>query len=158
MKNLLSKLFITLIFTTIIFGCAKETQTQIIKQNVEPVYGKFYTRVTISPALQSGSSSSGSNILELNVDNYTKQWYSNSVTSAISEMTSDEFIVTKKQNVLVSVKLTNYYDKVCRNVKLECYLDGNLIQTSDLSMGVKATSPTVYCKDNVLFQKNVIIE
>ncbi len=157
MKNLLTKLSAALILTLVIVGCAKESQV-IVKQNVEPEYGKFYVRATITPALQSGSSLTGSNNLELTVGNYTKEWFSNSVTSALSEMTSDYFLVTKKQNILVQVNLANYYDKVCRTVKLEYYLDGNVIQTSDLSMGVKTTSPTLYCKDNTVFQKNIIIE
>jgi hypothetical protein len=147
MKKTLYLLFTATVFTALLLGCGKETQSSTQGG------GLFKVRVTITPPLQSGFTNGGVDFNYFNIlasplaALYT--WYGYNNSSNLSVYESQEYSVTKGQNISVGVGLSNNYDKICRQVTVEGLTDNKVFKTVTLELGVKSTTPTMlYCKDS----------
>jgi hypothetical protein len=155
MKKTLYLLFTATLFTAILLGCGKETQSSTQGG------GLFKVKVTITPPLQSGSTSLGANSIQIYAPapfiNYV--WVGSSNSSNLSVYESQEYSVTKGQNISVSVlSLSNQYDCICRQVTVEGLTDNKVFKTVTLELGIKSTTPPVlYCKDQASAQVNFIV-
>ena len=154
MKKTLYLLFTATVFTALLLGCGKETQSSTQGG------GLFKVRVTITPPLQSGSTNGGLNLNQILISSnfFYYQWVGTNSSTNLSVYESQEYSVTKGQNLPVSVSLLNQYDYICRQVTIEGLTDNKVFKTVTLELGIKSTTPTIlYCKDSQNPQVNFII-
>jgi|GEM_PF-6462996 hypothetical protein len=69
-----------------------------------------------------------------------------------------EYAVTKGQNVGVSLNISNTTSLECKTVTIKAILNGSVIDTKVLEMGVKQITPSqIFCKDGYSKSLNYII-
>ena len=137
---------LSLALTILVFSCGKETQA------TTQGGGLFKYRVTITPPLQFGKTgqfNTKSNNVFITVPSLGTgyQWNGDQMTSNYSTYESQEFSVTKGQNILFQVGIVNTYDLICRNVKIEALINGNVFKTVTQEKGYSSDSPLIKCKD-----------
>jgi hypothetical protein len=157
MKKTLYLLFTATVFTALLLGCGKETQSSTQGGGICKI------RATITPPLQPGISSSTSSYNTFGYFNSFGDFNGSAETKSFSNAETQEFSVTKGQNVTITVAVSNLYDVVCRQVKVEFLIDNNVKKTEFLEMGYSKYNPTdpnnpiLYCKDGTLKSLNFIV-
>lgn len=144
MKKTLYLLFTATVFTALLLGCGKETQSSTQGG------GLFKLKVTFTPPLQGPVGSFQINAPAPSI-NYV--WTG---SPDLSVYESQEYSVTKGQNISVG-----FYDNlvvlVCRQVKVEGLLDNKVFKSTTLELGRKSINPIINCKDGTNQQVNFII-
>jgi hypothetical protein len=146
MKKTLYLLFTATVFTALLLGCGKETQSSTQGG------GLFKFKVTITPPLQGsavGPFQINSSALSINY-----LWTTGSPDLSVYE--SQEYSVTKGQNISVGFYNT-LANNVCYQVKVEGLLDNKVFKSTTLELGYKSIIPTITCKDGTNQQVNFII-
>jgi hypothetical protein len=144
MKKTLYLLFTATVFTALLLGCGKETQSSTQGGGI------FKLRVNINPPLQYGSSGvSGSqyNLFQIISPAGTTLWMGNSQSVDLSSWESPEISVTKGQNLPVTVGLNDLKDLKCHQVKIDGLIDNKVIKSVVLELGQTSLNPIVQCKD-----------
>lgn len=138
MKKTLYLLFSATLFTALLLGCGKETQSSTQGG------GLFKFKVTITPPLQSGKSDQ----LQITTTPIALiyQWFGLTSSTNLSLYESQEYSVSKGQNVSATFYLGNS-DNACRQVTVVGLIDNKVFKTETLEMGVKSANPPIYCKD-----------
>ena len=146
----------TLLLTALIVSCGKETQSSTQGGGICKI------RYTITPPLQPGIRL-GAYYNGFSPYSPNPSWNGFTQTQALSITETQGFSVTKGQNVTVSAQLSNLFDLVCRQVKVEVLIDNNIKKTVILEMGytkfdtMDPNNPVLYCKDEVYASFNFIV-
>lgn len=149
MKLKVNLILTALILTLIFYSCGKETQSSTQGG------GLFKIRYTITPSLQIGLGAGGigsngftslCNIQGLS--GLTLMWYGSSASMPFSTMETNEFSVTKGQNVGIGgIAIANQIDYQCRTLKIEAIINGKVFNTIVKEMGYSNSKPLTKCKD-----------
>ncbi len=140
----------SIILTVLIFSCGKETQSSTQGG------GLFKVRYTITPPLQNGlggttgtSQNAFTSMCNIQgLSGLTLMWYGNSANLPFSTMETNEFSVTKGQNVgIAAIQILNQIDYQCRTLKIEGIINGKVFNTITKEMGYSSSKPLIKCKD-----------
>lgn len=145
MKQITPPIF-ALVCTMLMFSCGKETQSSTQGGGI------FKIKFTVSPPLPIGLAGTapytGHNTFLANI--VTLQilgWNGKDATSPLSTLETNEFSVTKGQNVNVFQLQIGNFDNVCRTVKCEGLLNGKTTQVFSRELGAKDYVKSINCKD-----------
>ncbi len=153
----ITKLGTAILLAVLVFSCGKETQT------TTQGGGLFKIRYTITPALENGgtflnSSRFNAPCLSPGFEVMLVQWYGYTASKALSTIETNEYSVTKGQNISIpGITCYNELNLICRTVKIEGIINGKVFQTLTKELGMLSTSPAVYCKDQTSPGFNFII-
>ncbi|MBM3399752.1 MAG: hypothetical protein FJY15_04205 [Bacteroidetes bacterium] len=152
MKKLFSIIATTLLLTALIVSCGKETQSSTQGGGICKI------RTTITPPLQTGETGLGqSNFFYASTPVGIISWNGVGQTSALASIESQEFSVTKGQNVTFYITdFINFYDFVCRQVKVEFLID-NKVKKTEILLEFGFTSVNMSCKDGYMKTLNFIV-
>jgi hypothetical protein len=136
----------SIILTVLIFSCGKETQSSTQGG------GLFKYRVTITPPLHYGATGqfkNQSNYLQVGVIPIASSyiWDGKQLSDDFTTYESQEYSVTQGQNITFTYFIDNSYDLVCRTVKIEALINGNVFKTVTQEKGYSSISPMIKCKD-----------
>ena len=156
MKKLFTIFTTTLLLTALVVSCGKETQSSTQGGGICKI------RTTITPPLQSGTTGPQqvlSNSFQAITGVGTITWSGAQQTSALALIESQEFSVTKGQNVSFNIfTFANFYDLVCRQVKVEFLINNSVKKTETIELGCTQITPTqLYCKDGASKTLNFIV-
>ena len=121
----ITKLGTAILLAVLIFSCDKQTQNSPITNN-----GKFKIKITITPPFQAGTnglSVQGFNQIKV-ATGVSFDWYGTQETKNLNEFYTNEFPV-KSGYQYCGFSIFNGYDRICRNIKLEGFQNGKIIQT-----------------------------
>lgn len=143
------------LLTVLIFSCGKETQ------NSTQGGGKFKIRYTISPALSFGTSSGNFFNTIATTQGFSGlnlRWFGNSSSSDLTTIETVEYSVTKGQNISIG-HVVNNDDKVCRSLKIEGLINGNVFFSTTKLLGISGGTPAqpTKCADTDNNSVNFII-
>lgn len=134
------KKWLSLFLLFVLVGCSKDEDT-----SAEVVSFK----VTISPSLQYGKNANNLyNQFSAQFGSISSlDWKGNAQSQALSVWESGDQPAVSG-NLSININMVNYYDYVCRQVKVETYVDGSLSNTSVYSLG-NSGSLSATCPDGV---------
>jgi hypothetical protein len=148
--NFIQLTVMTFFLQIIMLSCGKETQSSTQGG------GLFKIRYTITPPLQYGfggttgtSQNAFTSVCNIQgLSGLTLMWYGNSANLPFSTMETNEFSVTKGQNVgIAAIQILNQIDYQCRTLKIEAIINGKVFNTITKEMGYSSSKPLIKCKD-----------
>jgi hypothetical protein len=137
---------LSIVLTVLIFSCGKETQSSTQGG------GLFKIRYTITPPLQIGGTSISDNSFQTicptpGFAGINIVWHGNTASTSLASIETNEYSVTKGQNITSGTALGNQMNPICHTVKIEGLINGKVFQTFTKDLGFSSLSPMVKCKD-----------
>ena len=143
MKKVLIAFIVALLFTSC--GSSNQNNGQVT----------MYYEVQIIPPLQNGYAPSSSVCNRFTMSAvYGLNWNGAIESESLSIKKSDDFM-WYSGNLPISIFFGNAYDKVCRSVKIDTYVDGSVLDSRTYIMGVDTFNNN--CDDGISVSYNLII-
>lgn len=139
-----------LAFVISIISYGKETQSSTQGG------GLFKIRYTITPSLQNGLGGTGGTRQNIftsmcniqGLSGLNTMWYGGSASAPFSTMETNEFSVTKGQNLgFGAIQILNDIDYQCRTLKIEAIINGKVFNAVIKELGYSSFNPLIKCKD-----------